>query len=28
LREKFLAGGPGTYITTAPIRSSTEWTKR
>jgi hypothetical protein len=28
LRDKYLAGGPGTYKTTAPVNYSSVWTKQ
>jgi hypothetical protein len=28
LRDKYLAGGPGTYITTAPVNDKSVWTKK
>jgi len=28
LREKYLAGGPGTYTTTAPVGYYSIWTKQ
>jgi hypothetical protein len=28
LRDKYLAGGPGTYTTTAPVGYSSVWTKQ
>jgi len=28
LKEKYLAGGPGTYTTTAPVNKNSKWTKK
>jgi len=28
LRDKYLAGGIGTYTTTAPVNSKSKWTKQ